>query len=265
MALRLQSVAAGHGALWVRRGFQVFLRRPLAFSAMLLAFFFASLLVSVLLPLAGSLLALMALPLLSLGFMIGTRSALGGGPVHPGQLIEPLRAPWPRRKRLLQLCALYGLLVLVIVLASNAMIGDAWERLAQLYTSKTPVAPDEARAVLGDPRLEGGLLLQALLLALLSVPFWHAPALVLWGEQDVAQSLFSSTVALWRTKAAFTVYALVWMALALSLTTLASLLFALLGMPQLAPAAAVPIAVMCMSAFYATLYFTFVDSFQAEP
>jgi hypothetical protein len=264
MALRLQTVAAPQGARWVRRGFQVFLQRPLSFSALLLAFLFASLLASVVLPIAGSLLSLMAIPLLSLGFMIATRSALSGGAVHPGQLIEPLRAPWPRRKPLLQLCAVYGVLVLLIVLGTNAVIGDAWERLAQLYTSKTPVSPEDARAVIGDPRLQGGLLLQALLLSLLSIPFWHAPALVLWGEQGLAQSLFSSTVALWRTKAAFSVYALVWLALVLSLSMVASLLFALIGLPQLAPAAGIPIALMCMAAFYVTLYFTFVDSFQPD-
>jgi len=96
------------------------------------------------------------------------------------------------------------------------------------------------------------------------VPFWHAPALVLWADQGVAQALFSSTLALWRSKGAFALYGLAWVALVLGLATAATLLLSLLGMPQVAPAAAVPIVVTCMTAFYASLYFTFIDSFGNE-
>ena len=47
----------------------------------------------------------------------------------------------------------------------------------------------------------------------LSIPFWHAPALVYWGGQGWAKSLFFSTVALWRNKGAFALYGLGWLAL----------------------------------------------------
>ena len=49
------------------------------------------------------------------------------------------------------------------------------------------------------------------LAALLSVPFWHAPALVWWHGQGLAQSLFSSTLACWRNKGAFTIFGVAWM------------------------------------------------------
>jgi hypothetical protein len=264
MALRLQHVAPRQGARWVRAGFAVFARRPMAFSSLLLAYLFASLLLSVVVPVVGSVVALMAVPLLTLGFMIATRSALGGGPVHPGQLVEPLRAPGPRRKSLLKLCALYGGLSLLVLILADVVIGDAWERVRELYASGQ-ATPEQAREATADPRLLWGFGLQALLIALLSVPFWHAPALVLWGDQGVGQALFSSTLGVWRAKGAFTLYALVWAGLVLLLGTLASLLFSLLGVPQMAPAAAIPIALMCMTVFYATLYFTFHDTFGPPP
>lgn len=264
MLLRLQIVTADQGARWVRRGFQVFARRPVAFSALLLAFFFASLLASVLLPMVGGVLSLMALPLLSLGFMTATQAALTGGPVHPGQLAQPLRVRGPRRLTLLKLCALYGGLALLALLLADAVVGDAWEELRTLYASGN-VTPEQARAATSDPRLMWGFGLQALLLSLLSVPFWHAPALVLWGGQGVAQALFSSTVAVWRARAAFTVYGLVWVAVTVTLSTLTALLAALLGMPQIVPVAAIPLVVMCVAVFYVTLYFSFTDSFAAEP
>lgn len=265
MALHLQSVAASQGARWVRSGFRLFARRPMAFTSLLLAYLFASLLLSVVVPLVGSVVALMAIPLLTLGFMIATKSALAGGPVHPGQLVEPLRTPGPQRKSLLKLCALYGGLTLVVLILADVVIGDAWDRVRELYAAGAQVTPEQAREATGDPRLLWGFGLQAVLIALLSVPFWHAPALVLWGDQGVGQALFSSTVGVWRAKGAFAVYALVWMGLVLLLGTLASLLFSLLGVPQMAPAAAIPIALMCMTVFYVTLYFTFTDTFGPPP
>ena len=48
------------------------------------------------------------------------------------------------------------------------------------------------------------------LAACLSVPFWHAPALVYWQGQGVGQALFSSTLAVWRCKGAFLMYSLAW-------------------------------------------------------
>lgn len=263
MVLRLRSVPPGQGVLWVRRGFRVFMQRPMAFTALLLAFFFASLVVSVLVPVVGGPLSLMALPLLSLGFMIATRSALSDGPVHPGQLLQPLRVPMARRKPLLLLCALYGAATLGVLVLSDRIVGDAWEQVHAMYSASTPVSPEQARAAATDPRLLWGFGTQALLLSALSIPFWHAPALVLWGNQGVAQSLFSSTVALWRTKGAFSVYTLVWLGLMLALGTVTTLVLTLIGVPQLAPVAVLPLVLMCMTAFYVTLYFIFADTFEA--
>jgi hypothetical protein len=73
MGLKLQSVAARQGWLWARDGMRLYLRRPVAFSAMLLLFLVATGVWSVL-PVIG-LAALASLPLLSLGFHGGV--ALG--------------------------------------------------------------------------------------------------------------------------------------------------------------------------------------------
>ena len=48
---------------------------------------------------------------------------------------------------------------------------------------------------------------------MLAVPFWHAPALVYWDHHGCAKALFSSTLACWRNRGAFTVYSLVWFVL----------------------------------------------------
>jgi hypothetical protein len=241
----------------------VFSRRPLGFATLLLAYMFAALAVSVLVPLAGGLVALMALPLLGLGFMVATRSALAGGPVHPGQLVEPLRGAGGRRKPLLLLCALYGLLAAASLALCAVVMGDALDKLVKALATPNPSA-EQLLPALTDPRLQYGFYLMAALIGLLSVPFWHAPALVLWGGQGVAQSLFSSTVALWRCKGAFGVYGAVWLAVTFTLNTLLELLLLLLGLQQLLPMLAFPLMLIYTAAFYVSTYFSFADSFEAD-
>lgn len=261
MALRLKRVPALQGALWVRRGLRTFALRPLGYASLLVAFFFATMVASLVLPLVGSVVSLMALPLLSLGAMIGTQSALRGGQVHPGQLIEPLRQPGPRRGTLLRLCVLYGGLTMLVLLVTEWAMGDALQQLQAAYEGQTDPRQAEVAA---DPRLLQALGLQALLVSLLSVPFWHAPALVAWAGQGVGQALFSSTLAVWRCKGAFLVYGLVWGGLVLILGTAAALLATLFGVPRFAAVAALPLALLAMTAFYASLYFTFIDSFELD-
>jgi hypothetical protein len=65
--------------------------------------------------------------------------------------------------------------------------------------------------------------------ALLSVPFWHAPALVLWGGQGVWQALFSSTLSLWRAKGAYLVYGLAWTGASVLLSLAIGLIAGTLG------------------------------------
>ena len=102
------------------------------------------------------------------------------------------------------------------------------------------------------------------LAGLLSVPFWHAPALVLWDGQGFAQALFSSTIACWRNRGAFLVYSVAWTALVISVGTGGSLVFMLLGQAQLFALAAVPMSLLLTTVFYASLYFTFADCFATD-
>ena len=99
------------------------------------------------------------------------------------------------------------------------------------------------------------------MMGLLSVPYWHAPALVHWGGQGVAQSLFSSTLALWRNKGAFAVNTLLWGGLLMAVASIVSLLFALIGLAQFAPMVLMATGLLMSTVFYASLYFSFVDCF----
>jgi len=259
LPMQLQQVPPRQGALWVRRGFQVFGKQPLAISGLFAAFVFGVFVLS-LLPLIGPVLLLAVLPLVSLGFMLASRRVLEGQLPTPKVFIEPLRAGRPRQRALLQLGVVYALCSLAIIWLSDTVDGGALDALMQALGD--PKAGTEAvQQQLADPRLEAGLALRFGLATLLSVPFWHAPALTHWGGQGAAQSLFSSTLACWRNKGAFLVFGAVWAGLVLGFALIANLVFGLLGQPQLVALAAMPASLLLSTIFYASLYFSFADCF----
>jgi hypothetical protein len=263
MTLRLIDASPRQGALWVSRAFSLFLKRPFAFSTLFLAFLVGAMLLLAL-PYVGAVLVLAALPLLTLGYMIGTRSALADGPVHPGQLIEPLlpSADAGRRRAMLALCGLYALATALLMLGADRIDDGGFQRLQILLASaRSDAGNKEIDALLGDPRLAWAMTLRLVGSALLSVPFWHAPALVWWHGQGLAHALFSSTLACWRNKGAFVIYGLAWFITVTAFLGAAAALFALVGAPQLVGLAAVPAMLMFSTAFYVSLYFTFSDSF----
>jgi hypothetical protein len=260
MALTLRQARAAEGVQWVRDGFRLFARRALGFTSMFVVFLFAALLVT-LIPLVGGVVMLMSLPLLTLGFMIAARSAQHGGPVHPGQFAEPLRkAPEPRRA-LLALCLGYALTTAQVLAFSDWIDGGSFDRL-QALLAKGDTAHAELDALLADPRLGQGLVVRFGLASLLSVPFWHAPALVWWQHQGAGQALFSSTVALWRCRGAFVVYGLAWAAVMGLFGVIAVLLFGVFDARQLAGAAAMPAALVFSTVFYVSLIFTYDGCFR---
>jgi hypothetical protein len=266
VSLRITHVQPQRGVAWVSMAFALFVKRPLGFSLLFLMFLVAAMILLAL-PYAGAVLLLAALPLLTLGFMTATRAAQAGQPVHAGQLIEPFLpgGEAARRRVLIRLCVLYAVTTALVMLLADLVDGNTFERLQVLLAGeRTEAVNQEIDALLADSRLHSGLLIRFGLSALLSVPFWHAPALVWWHGQGLGQALFSSTLACWRNKGAFGMYVLAWSATIALFGLAAGVAFSLLGMPQLATLAAVPAGLLFSTAFYVSLYFTFADSFALD-
>jgi hypothetical protein len=259
MALSIRQAAPSEGVQWTRDAFRLFLRRPLPFTAMFVAFLLVALVVT-LVPVVGGVVMLMSLPLLSLGFMLGSRAAQNDLPVHPGLFIEPLRGERTRRNALLTLCTAYALCTVLIMTLSEWVDGGAFDRL-QVLMAKGDEARAEMEAVLADPRLVWGLVTRFGLAACLSVPCWHAPALVYWQGQGVGQALFSSTLAVWRCKGAFLMYSLAWVGVIALFGALVGLLFSLFDARQLAGVIAMPAGLMFSTVFYVSLLATYEGCF----
>jgi hypothetical protein len=265
MGLRLHSVAPAQGWRWIRQGFMLWLRRPLAFVGLFVFFLFGVLMLMVV-PLVGPVLGMGTLPLLTLGFMIAARSVLQGGPVRIAQLFEGLRAVDPARRRTqLLLCAAYALGSMVVIELASWADDGLFEQL-QVALATPDASKAEITRLLTDPRLAQGMVLRVGLASELSVPFWFAPALVHWGGQGARQALFSSTLALWHARGAFAVYALGWSALALAAGALAFATVLMLGSRQLVSVLSMPAGLAFSAVFYVSLWFSFADCFGvAEP
>lgn len=260
--MKLLTVPAGRGALWVRNGFRAFFAKPLAYSALFAAFLFGALLL-LLVPLVGPLLMLATLPLVSQGFMMATQGVLAGRTPSVVLFAEPMRGARTQAVVMLKLGLIYALGSLFIMWFSDWADGGTFNALQEAMTSQTA---DTGRLdeLLADPRLSTGMLLRLGLASALALPFWHAPALAHWEGQGPAQSLFSSTIACWRNKGAFTVYALTWSALIVAFGVLINSVFLLLGAAKLVPIAAMAGGLMFTTVFYASLYFTYADCFEGQ-
>ncbi|WP_284615265.1 BPSS1780 family membrane protein [Aquabacterium humicola] len=266
MGLRLRQVAPQRGSFWLRSALATFFRQPLGYCVLFLAYL---LLFSVIgwIPLLGAPLSLATLPLLSLAFMLATRDALAGQRVRLKHLFALRNEPPAARRAMLLLCIGFGLLVTLIVeLAAWAGGQELVEALKPL--SATNRSAQDFMTALTHPAVTRFSHTILVLSALLSVPYWHALALVHWGGQSAAQALFSSTLALWRAKGAFLLFGLGWLGCVAIGSLLGGLvvgmLSALLGSAAIVMAFAALLVTALSAAFYVSLWFMFEDSFEID-
>lgn len=259
--MKLKQVPALRGAVWVRQGFQAFALRPVAMSALLATFLFGVVLLMIL-PIVGPLFVLGSLPIVSLVFMLATQVALRGIAPSPALFAAPFKQGRAQTLAFVKLGGLYIVGTIAIMLLSHWVDGGRFAQLQGMMQPGGNATQEEVNALLQDPALQTGLFVRFGLAGLLSVPFWHAPALVHWAGQGAAKSLFFSTVAVWRNRGAFAVYGLTCAGAVMALGVASTLLLALIGQPELAVFIIMPAGLLAATVFYATLFFTFFDSFE---
>jgi len=106
------------------------------------------------------------------------------------------------------------------------------------------------------------LLAKMAIVALGSIPLWHAPALVQWGRYGAAKTMFASVVAMWRTRAALAMFGLGWFALSFAATAALGLLALVLGESIVLLLVAAMLYWALSALFYVTLWFGFDDTFE---
>jgi hypothetical protein len=275
--MKLLRAEPAEGLVWIRRAWQVFLQQPFGLAGLLSLCILIAFVVSWIPVVGGALLPVLA-PAGSLLFMIATRRALAGHRPLPDAFATLFGAGRPRLVELLKLGIAYltaSLVALLIFMAVDAGATASWMETvsggassAPSTSPPSPTTPAPGSAPMPDARVLFASMFRLALLALLSVPFWHAPALVYWGRQGWAKSLFFSTVAIWRNRGAFTVYGLGWIGLSLIFAMVFSVLVAVLGMPQSPSLMAVLVFVTAISLLltlmYTSLWFTVAGCFAID-
>lgn len=264
--MHLNIVPAKTGLRWARLGVRTFMRQPIALTG-LFFMFVALLTVASLVPVVGSALALVFLPAATLGMMAASRETASGRFARPAVLFSAFRAGAQQRVAMLKLGVVYAAGFLLALGLSALFDGGIFAR-AYLFGGSLD------REVLMQPGVQAAMWLVLAFYAPLSILFWHAPALAYWYRVSPAKSLFFSAVACLRNFGAFIVYGLAWAAIFVIAGIVVSLFATLLVIgaggadgdaPPVVSALATGLmtgsALVLATAFFSSLYFTFVDCF----
>lgn len=251
--MRLKYVPASTGIEWVKQGVRTFFRQPFAISGLFFMFMAAVSLISIV-PFLGSLVALLITPAATLGLMAASRDASQGIFPMPSTLVTAFRKTPNNTRSMLILGGLYAasllLLVAVAMLLGPTLPDEALE---------TGLTPEMIGALTNSP----GLWLSLLLYIPVLMMFWHAPALVHWHGVTPIKSLFFSLLACWTNKGAMVVFALAWFGLMLVCALLVTMISAAIGGAAMG-FAVYPLVLVLASVFYASLFFTYKDSFEFD-
>lgn len=249
--MKLLTAPAGRGVHWMRGGFRVLMKQPLAYSTLFMVFLFGLMAIVLGLPGLGWLLGLVLVPAANVGFVLASEATEAGRVPTPAALVAALRGPRARVAAVLQIGVAYALCALLAMVLADLIDPGFDARMRESMGAAQPTPPDDAT--------QAGLLLRLLLPLPITLLFWHAPVIVHRTGMGAAKAVFASALACWRNRAAFVVYGLSWLGL-LMVCTLAALGIArLLGQPALAVLLAVPATMMACVAFYASQYFSVVE------
>jgi hypothetical protein len=254
--MKLRLVAARQGVTWVKLGVGTFFKQPLALAG-LFFMFMALMSVAGMVPLIGLPLAMILLPACTLGLMAASLEATQGRFPMPWILLTAFRSGAPTLRAMLILGAWYALGFVAVMGLSYLVDGGGF---AGMYLAgQAPTAE-----MLASGRFQAAMWVFIGFHLPLSLLFWHAPALVHWHGVSPAKSLFFSFMACYKNFGALTVFALVWVLLFFAMALVVALLATLLGNPEFAGVAMFPAAMLMVSMFFTSLYFTFRDSFVAD-
>lgn len=263
--MKLQIVPARTGLQWVREGVRVFARMPLAFLGLFLMLLAVTTVLAKISVVSG-VLAMVLLPAATVGLMAATQQAVEGRFPLPATLLVAFRQSPQQTRAILILGVIYAAALLLIMLIAGTLDDG---QLAKLIAMQGENINPELMAA--DPEIQQAMrtpinqmLLACLLYTPVSVLLWHAPALVHWHGLPVGKSLFFSAVAVLRNARAYLVYGLGWMAVTWGALAGLLLLSGLTGSVAVAIFGVVPLSVLIASMFYASLWFTFRDSFAAD-
>jgi len=208
-----------YGWYWINYGFQTVKKQPMAFIFWALI---TNLLInlSYFIPIIGQIALMVLTPSLTFIILNASRRVLKGERILLNDWLTPLKTDHSFA-RLLKLGGIYFALLFIASVVAT-----------------TPFMDTIGAALPGDGDIDAQALLAAIrtpviiflgFYFLISILFWHAPALVGWHKIPIKQALFYSMVACWRNKLPMIIYAAFWAAVYYLFHLLSGVLMPILG------------------------------------
>jgi hypothetical protein len=254
--MQVNTLPAGAGLTWLRQGIALLRRQAFAFTALVIMYSMALMLLANV-PFIGPALAAMLVPFGTLGITAAGRDAERNVMPMPSLLIDGIRRA-QERTALLKLGMINAVLILLLIVVASLAARDELARWSIVDGQIDPVsvAANVPWDALG---LAFVLYLPVLMLT------WFSPQLVAWHKLPVGKAMFFSFFACWRNRGPFLVLGLLLAGLFVTVSWLASQLLAAFGAPpQLASILYAPIALLLTSVAYSTQYPIYRSVLQAD-
>lgn len=254
--MQVLKMRPGSGWSWVTEGFKLLRRQPLALLALVFLFLILLTLPGAVVPMVGGFLPLLLTPPLSFGLMCAFRIADRGERPRPSHLLAGLRdnGAW---KPLLVLGGFNALATLLALTLTTAVDGGALMRIVTgTMESGDPALKEAPLAVAG--------LLFLLVYTPLQMALWYAPMFVAWHRLSATKALFFSLVAVWRNRAAFLLFVLGWVGVALGVSLALQVLRGVLGDSTLLVLLLSPLSLAMLTALYGSIWATYRDPIRDE-
>ncbi|MDD2721405.1 MAG: BPSS1780 family membrane protein [Gallionella sp.] len=211
--MQIQKMNAARGWIWVKQGYQLILRDPkfAIFTAILGAVLMRSIL---LIPVVGPLLALIAMPLLIIGYMRVCRALEEDEPTKWAHLWAGFG------KEAGRLASLGGLLIVGAIASSLLMLLIGGKALGALLNSLSTVTDQQMLIKVvnaAGPGVSLGLLTGFALMFLLMMAFQYAPMLVYFNHQTPLAAMRAGLLGTLRNFIPYSVYTIIMQLLAVVL------------------------------------------------
>lgn len=242
------------GWFWIQQGYRICRSQPLAmfFWSMTLGLLISF---SYLIPFLGQMALIIATPSLTFMTLVACRRIDSGEAMQLGMWSEPLRAPDVRKRLFVLGLAYLGCCILGGFIATVPFLGS----LSAALEGQGPVDELALLQAMQAPMLTFGLLY-----VLISMLFWHAPALIGWHKVPMKQALFFSMVACWRNKWAFILYGISWAAIFFAVQ-MAGVFLTILGLaPGIVQLLMTPVNIAIAAVLYASFYPAYVSVFRSD-
>jgi hypothetical protein len=244
--MQIRTLPMTAGWMWLRQALLLYRQQPFAFTALVIIYTMALMLLANL-PLIGLPLAAALVPFGTVAITLAGRDAQRGVMPMPSLLIEAFRNPL-QRTALLRLGGIHALMVVGLVLVGSLLAADdlrQWEVVDGQFDPET----------VAENMPWDAIIVAALLYVPVLMMTWFAPQIVAWHKQPTAKALFISFFAVWRNRWAFITLGVLIALLTIAVGWLATELLRMFAVSsQAASMLFAPVALVLTSIAYATQY-----------